>query len=242
MAFALVMEDDLAEELCKFRANETHDVDLVEQIFRYYKKRPLFKKSYCLRYYNDKATQTSIFSGLNIRFDDLEAMAQHNTTFKVILSRDKSKFPYICISNDKMENNLSATFRANEPRDKAIEHLRALMSGVKFVFIYDRYLTTNRVWAQFMRVCKAKIFPDKINIQYPKEQDKIHMEKQNFTLKDKTPELKKLGFGWTAVDKKYKNLHDRYLVIDDKIEVILTSGIDNLMRKDRDFTYIVRDL
>ena len=34
--------------------------------------------------------------------------------------------------------------------------------------------------------------------------------------------------------------HDRYLIIDDKIEVILTSGFSSLSNDQIDFTYIVR--
>jgi len=33
---------------------------------------------------------------------------------------------------------------------------------------------------------------------------------------------------------------DRYLLIDNNIEIILTSGFDNLFDENKDFTYIVR--
>jgi len=35
-------------------------------------------------------------------------------------------------------------------------------------------------------------------------------------------------------------LHDRYLIIDGKIEIILTSGIDYLFSDDKECTMIVR--
>lgn len=34
--------------------------------------------------------------------------------------------------------------------------------------------------------------------------------------------------------------HDRYLIVDDKLEIILTSGFDHLNDSSGDFTYIVR--
>ena len=34
--------------------------------------------------------------------------------------------------------------------------------------------------------------------------------------------------------------HDRYLVLDDKLEIILTSGFDYLVKTEKEFTYIVR--
>lgn len=48
------------------------------------------------------------------------------------------------------------------------------------------------------------------------------------------------SFSPDRIHQNFKNLHDRYLIIDNKIEIILTSGIDNLIDDSKDFTYIVR--
>ena len=45
---------------------------------------------------------------------------------------------------------------------------------------------------------------------------------------------------WTFIDRTLPEYHDRYLVVDDKIEIILTSGFDYLIRNEKEFTYIVR--
>ena len=42
------------------------------------------------------------------------------------------------------------------------------------------------------------------------------------------------------MNNNFLNLHDRYLIIDNKIEIILTSGFDYLFDNSKDFTYIVR--
>ena len=47
------------------------------------------------------------------------------------------------------------------------------------------------------------------------------------------------SFSPDRIHQNFKNLHDRYLIIDNKIEIILTSGIDNLIDDSKDFTYIV---
>ncbi|EJH2022155.1 hypothetical protein NCV10_001948, partial [Campylobacter jejuni] len=44
------------------------------------------------------------------------------------------------------------------------------------------------------------------------------------------------------INEKYDYLHDRYIIVDKKIQIILTSGIDNLMNIKKDFTYIIREL
>ncbi|EAI7213246.1 hypothetical protein CKW86_08890, partial [Campylobacter jejuni] len=46
----------------------------------------------------------------------------------------------------------------------------------------------------------------------------------------------------TEINEKYDYLHDRYIIVDKKIQIILTSGIDNLMNIKKDFTYIIREL
>ena len=55
--------------------------------------------------------------------------------------------------------------------------------------------------------------------------------------------LKNICKDWIIKEDKrntYKNYHDRYLLIDDKIEIILTSGFDYLFDENKEFTYIVR--
>ena len=45
---------------------------------------------------------------------------------------------------------------------------------------------------------------------------------------------------WTFIDRTLPEYHDRYLVLDDKLEIILTSGFDYLVKTEKEFTYIVR--
>lgn len=42
------------------------------------------------------------------------------------------------------------------------------------------------------------------------------------------------------IDRTLPEYHDRYLVLDDKLEIILTSGFDYLVKTEKEFTYIVR--
>lgn len=45
-------------------------------------------------------------------------------------------------------------------------------------------------------------------------------------------------------DKTHKNYiknHDRYIIIDDKLEIILSSGVDYLFDTGKDFTYVIRE-
>jgi hypothetical protein len=45
---------------------------------------------------------------------------------------------------------------------------------------------------------------------------------------------------WILRKEILNSHHDRYLILDDKMEIILTSGFSYLSTVDKEFTYIVR--
>lgn len=252
MNFSLAIDDILAEELCKFRVNQQCDIDMVERILHYYKGYPIFTKGYFDKYYTDKNIQRNLAqSNSSITWDSIETISK-GTIYKVILSSQKNvNFPYISIYDDKVENNFTATFMQNDNRQKAKEHLKALLENAKCIFVYDLYLANN--WASFLNFIQ-ECFPRKqLSILYPKEIDsntintnphipKLTQEQCSEITKigGKSPNKNLWSFKVDNTHQNFTNLHDRYLIIDNKIEIILTSGIDNLIDDSKDFTYIVR--
>lgn len=247
MDFSLAIDDDLAKELCKFRTNQQCDVDIVEKTLHYYKGYPLFTESYFKSYYTDKNIQSKVLqSASHIDWNSLESICK-STIYKIILSSQKNvNFPYVSIYGDEIESNFTATFFRNESRQKALEHLRSLLESARYIFIYDLYLADN--WASFISFAQ-KCFPQKLSIFYPKEID------SNNNANPKIPKLTQqqcsqiIQVGqslWSFKPDRnhqgFNNLHDRYLIIDNKIEIIFTSGIHHLINIDKDFTYIVRQL
>nr|WP_158305105.1 hypothetical protein [Helicobacter felis] len=55
-------------------------------------------------------------------------------------------------------------------------------------------------------------------------------------------DLKQICEDWTITKNttQYQKTHDRYILIEDTMEVILTSGIDYLYDENKDFSYLVR--
>jgi hypothetical protein len=52
-----------------------------------------------------------------------------------------------------------------------------------------------------------------------------------------------MGGNWTVktnTSPRYQNAHDRYLLIDGKMEVVITSGVDYLFDTDKECTLLVR--
>ena len=224
---------------CTF-SQSNYDVKTIEQILHYYKPSILLRKEYMQKYY-DKATLSSIFSTYSntVSEDSLEQLAK-KTIYKIILSKDKDDFPYVNIATkNKIENNLTSTFYKNESRDKAKAHLKAIFEGASNLFIYDKYCNDNSESVEsFAKEC----FPKKeLNIFYPSLKGSFDQ--------DLCGALKQICSNWKIQENKdqkinnqYKDLHDRYIIIDNQIQIIFTSGIDYLMSECKDFTYIVRTL
>lgn len=245
MDFSMVLEDNLAEELCKFREkSENCNIKIIEHIFHYYKPQILMNLEYMKRYYDDEATLSRILSTYsNICFDNSLEQLTKNTIYKIILSKDKNNFPYVNIIKDKIENNITASFSKNQERKKAKAHLKAMFEDAKSLFIYDKYLCSGNQNQKSFEEFANECFPKKIlNIFYPNE------EEIQFT-QDLCSNLKQICNDWKIKENKNQiikneciNLHDRYLIIDRKIQIIFTSGINYLMDCSKDFTYIVRVL
>ena len=246
MEFSLVIDDDLAIELCNFKNNMSYNTKIVEKILHYYKPFPIFTQDIFMKaYYYDDSYLEYLLSNpnenrINIANMSIEDIAKH-TTYKVVLCNDDNKkdiFPYIYIGGDKIENNFTATFMKDDDRQKAIEHLKALLENANCVFIYDAYLFENNVWGAFVNFAQ-QCFPNKqLNIFYPQS----IATGQN--IQTQCSQIIRNNTQWRfspdRIHQNFTNLHDRYLIIDNKIEVIFTSGIHHLMNDDKDFTYIVR--
>lgn len=158
--FAIALEDDLAQELCNFKQQENYDDKIVERILYHYKAPILVSQEYMKAYYSDEATLSSILgANNNIDFErTLEELATTQTLYKIILSKDKSEFPFVNIFKDKLENNFTATFIKNEERLKAKEHFKALFNEAKSLFIYDNFLHCENVQKAFEEFAK-ECFP-----------------------------------------------------------------------------------
>lgn len=190
-------------------------------------------------YYSDEATLRSLLAAnSNICLEAPLKQLATQTLYKIILSKDKSEFPFVNVFKDKLENSFTATFIKNEERLKAKEHFKALFNEAKSLFIYDKYLLDNHnSFKEFAKEC----FPEKqLNIFYPASLS----FNQNLCT-----HLKELCKDWqvkqnqdTQINNNYTNLHDRYIIIDKKLQVILTSGIEYLMDESKDFTYIIRTI
>jgi len=230
MVFSMCCEDDLLQEFIKFKHGESVNNDTVEKFLHYYKPEilPIREQLDIL----DDDLKSKLVSSGYVYGDLSETLSK--TIYKICLSNTKNYFPYVNINGDEIENNLTGTFKTSS-RDKAIEHIKALLKNAKYIVIYDRYINDNfNNFEKFIKQC------------VPKKQ--LTLECFGLKQEQKT-QIKRLCDSYTAKDypannaSPYQNgFHDRYILIDGKVEIILTSGIDYLMNKENDFTYIIRKI
>lgn len=231
----MVLEDDLFEEYIKFKNNLDFNHNIITRLLYFYKDgflptlEQLKNAEKSIQGFDKSAFLLPIPS---YNFDDCVENLAKQTKLKIILSNKKAEFPYININNDKLENNLSATFKHNESRNKAKEHIRALFENANNILICDKYIQDNfDNFRNFIKEC----LPDKqINLFFTFRLDNA-----------RESEIKTINNKYLIKNDRNNNYpvsstHDRYILIDQKIEIILTSGIDYLYDESKDFTYIIR--
>ncbi len=228
MEYTIILSDELLKAYYDFKNAKDVDQNIITNL---------------LKYYSRHLTNIAQLKRIAIDVDDsfkknllrkgyinqtLEELCE-KTIYKFILNTEKNDYPYININADKIERNFTATYGKNESRDKTIKHIKALCKNAKYIFIYDKYMN-DKVIQKISQILPQK----KLNLIY----------KEGQLSQTQISRLKKEDQNWKIQqDSKntYHDYHDRYLLIDNHIEMILTSGFDYLFDENKDFTYIVRN-
>lgn len=235
----LVIEDDLFIEYLKFTRNLEYKKDTIKKILRYYKDGflpTLNQLELAEKEIDgfDKSEYLLPLSGFEKNISLLDLAKQ--TKLKLILSNDKNHYPYVNINGDVINNNISATFRPEKTRQKAKEHFKNLLNDAKTILIKDDYMFDN--FNNLSRFAKELIPKKQLNIFYDCKYSNSNMQQH-------ISDLKKIHNEWKIMKNKndlYKNTHDRYILINQEIEIILSSGINYLYDEYKDFTYTIRFL
>ncbi|WP_104747846.1 hypothetical protein [Helicobacter cetorum] len=260
-AYSLVLDNDLLKEFHAFRFGKTFNKKTIARLLEFYKSHHLMdinqlKRTNLLGFY-EEMDPALISQSLSSPEIPLEELAQ-STTYKIILSTEQNcKFPKINIFDTKLECNFSSTCYRNMSRTMAHNHIKALCKMATKIFIYDaklaKILNQNQQdkskHAENQKCFKDEVkkffelMPQKELTFYFRGNPKKENNLAHIAQKEVGNICKKWKFQVNSESyQTYHDLHDRYLLIDDKIEVILTSGFDNLFNEQKDFTYIVRHL
>ena len=231
--YQVVLDDELFKDFHKFKNGEKLEKDEVERIkclLHYFKGNLITNIA---QYERTGLTLTpemkKALAKNGLKQQTKEELAQSRTMYKVILCCGCSDFPYVnVVSNkEKIENNLSSFYDIAEKRDKAIMHLKALCSGAKKIVVYDKYFEAKE--ARNIETL-VKILPQK----------KLTILFSNISTNGIKSLTEKYSEWDPQLDKTLKGRHDRYIIVDDKREIVLSSGFDHLSTDSSDLMYVVR--
>ena len=232
----IALSDKLLEEFFEFKKGNIRDKELLQKLFGYLQPFSI-SRNQLDNLDLDIAIKSKIISGGDIITPvnaTTEKQLINSTLYKIMLTDNKNHYPYVNILLDKIEINYTATYKKNENRDKAKEHIKNILSEESQIDIIDRYLSpqSNRQWEKIFELLKY-ILPDRyirLNIYFD----------NSISSRDIKNILENYNHKWSVNLNNYDNsIHDRYIE-SEKVKILLSSGFLNLANTEKDFTYIIK--
>lgn len=229
--YSLVLSDELLSVLFEFKKGQIQNPQLVERFLSYYHSNYLTNTAQLIRINQADPSLLQLLSASGYVSQNLDELVKE-TRYKIILNTTNSNYPYVNINNDKIEKNFSLTFKTNENRKKAIEIIKALCAEAKSILIVDKYFFENINWKDTKKIFHEILPKNPLKLSFTNGKLKqVHIA-----------EIKKIYPHWKIPpSNNSKDSHDRYLIIDDKIEIILSSGFSYLFATDKDLTLLIRE-
>ncbi|MFK5976004.1 MAG: hypothetical protein QM493_05815 [Sulfurovum sp.] len=231
----LALDNALIDEYLKFKFQEDYTPDTIRKLFKYIQPFPLRES-----FFDDPSILMQLENDPLIEVVDNctdEELVQ-NTLLKFMLVDKFSKKSYRILDiNDeyeKLKPKYVGTYPNSIGKEKAQEHIKALLSDAKYVIITDGFITTQ--W-KINKVLIKDIVPCRIlNLKIigaNKDHNKLVIDT------NEKEDLKLICNDWTIQASPLgKNIHDRYIETD-KLKILLSSGLYNLSATSKDFTYVI---
>ncbi len=240
----LALETSLISKYLDFQKNSLGSDDklIIERLFKYLNPFTMSVSQKEEIGLSDELAKSLSDGGLiRIRHRQCEDDLIEKTKLKLMLTTDSHDgtfpYPYINILEDEVDVSFTATYRSGQNRDKAKEHIRALLKDANNIKIYDRYLSKinqeNDCWTNTNKQVLLDILPQKTI--------EINIYCQSDWTVNRETDLTTVCTQWTIVKETWDvTIHDRYIETD-KVIILLSSGIINLSNSaTRDFTYVVK--
>jgi len=231
--YAMVLSDSLYALYHGFRHGQETDSQQMERLLNLLQVPVLTNVAQLRRLDIDNAALVARLASSGMIGGTLEELSEQ-TFFKIILSEDKNNYPFVSIAEDVVRSSFAMTFMPGQSRQKAHEFIKAQLRNASRIFVYDRYFDQN--WSNSRRFFSELMPARSIHVYYPED----HLSQERIS------ELKRICSSWSfakdQTNQTYRKLHDRYLLIDSDLEIILTSGFDNLFDSRAECTVLFRKL
>lgn len=229
--YGMVLDHSLFVEYWKFKRGEGFNRALVNKILSYY--------------HNEFLTNVGQFEHNGVELDNrLKSDLVKNgwkrqslselaalTTYKLILTEERTDYPYVNIDEGRFSPAITTFYKGDVERGSAKDYLKNLCKSAKRnILLYDGYINV----AQGLDALLDYILPD-AKIQFIFSFSKIDATHRNALLQTH-PRLSFKDIGPVPPH------HDRYLIIDDSIEVVLTSGFEYLQNQKKEISLVIRPI
>ncbi len=238
--YSFVLEDDLLLEYHKFMnpsdSMGDYDKDIIKKLLSYHVYPFLFNLKQIDRI-KIKISDSLIMQQKHAPYKNYELnKLVDETVFKCILSTNKAEYPYINIYNDKIKTTITGTFFSTENRCKATSHIKRLCDNAKSITLYDKYLGKDEA----DKICA--LVPNRKGLSIKIHSKDIYEKGQTTYCYSDVKSVLSAHCNNCNIepsDLLVYSHHDRYLIIDDRLAIILTSGFANLFNDSKEITYIV---
>jgi len=168
---------------------------------------------------------------------ELAVLAQ-DTFFKLVITCNDTQRapPFFNLTHSPIRRLYSITCLHNQSRDYLVAQLKVVMRNADKILICDKYFSENTRNNKFFDLLPSK----KLTIEYVQNAPRDRYSNANF-IDDNI----RAASGWTKVqnrDPRFQQSHDRYLIVDDKLEIMLSSGYDYLWNQAKEITCVFREL
>lgn len=165
----------------------------------------------------------------------LIALAQE-TFFKLVITCNDANRepPFFNLTHSPIKKLYSITCLHDEPRTYLLNQLKVLMQNADKILICDKYFSQNHNNSNLFGLIPEK----NLTIEYVQNAPD-NGYKNSDIIQDN------MKSGWSAHsnrDNRFQRSHDRYLIIDDRLEVMLSSGYDYLWNQSKEITCVFREI
>ncbi|MCB5195709.1 hypothetical protein [Deefgea salmonis] len=231
MSRSLVLSDELLEVYYDF-LNCKCDPEKAKALLCYYSGSHLTNVSQLRRIGKEDAALHAQLAQAGYTNQTLTELAE-TTKYRMVLSTNDDTYPNFNVNNKIFRREFCFNYGVGEDRANLIRYIKELCMSANTIVAYDIYFfqsKNERLWKQLFN-----LFPNR----------KMSIINCSSQMNGITGKVKALCNSWTIksdTKKTYDGLHDRYLRIDDSVEVVFSSGFEYLFDKNKELSCIVKVL
>lgn len=234
----LALNNTLIDEYLKYKFQEAYTPKTIRKLFKYIQPFSIREN-----FFDDPSMAMQMESDPLIEMvhncSDEELV--QDTVLKLMLVDSASFVSYRTLNiNDnfeKLKPKYVGTYANSMGKNKAQEHIKALLSDAEWIKITDGYISSRSEWSNNKNIIKDIVPFKDLDLKI------IGADKGNrrFILSaDEKSELARFSNKWIVqVNAIGNHIHDRYIETD-KLKILLSSGLCHLSSSsNKDFTYVV---